>query len=145
MQKKLIAFFIDDPSSIGVTNVKLNLSRFINKFSDKYYSIIFSGEFIDPRIYDLKFLKINYSFFLKRRIYSFIGKIVNFLKIDEFLKNYLLKKYHVDIVSHSDHLPKNNIKNLFWIPDLQFMHYANNFDKRLTRIKKKNYIKLLLN
>ena len=139
--KKKIGFIIEDQNSIGVTNLILNLARFINKFhGNNYQSIIFSEKKINENIYNLEYLNLRNSFFLKKNFLTkIIIKIINkFFKLN-YPIDYLIDRYDIDLLSHSSHIPQKKIPLIFWIPDFQFIYYPKNFNKELTKIKIKNY------
>jgi glycosyltransferase involved in cell wall biosynthesis len=141
---KKIGFFVTDINSLGVTNLILNLSHFINKYSSKQFeSVIFSGQRISSKIYNTKQLNIKYSFFLKNNFFTrLINRVLSNYFNYNFPIDYLIKKYRVDILSHSSHIPTKKIPMIFWIPDFQFIYYPNNFDKKLTNKKISNYKKI---
>ena len=143
MKKKLkIAFIINFSHErwLGGSNYYLNIFKAIRLHTN--HSIkIFTGinktklnpGFIDYEVIYLKSLNPK----LKMNIFTNYIRIFTlmFFKRD-FILEKILKKYNIDVLSHSFPLGLNsNIKSLYWIPDLQELFLKDNFSlkKRLKR------------
>ena len=56
----------------------------------------------------------------------FIDKVIEKITGYRILTDNLLKKYQVDLVSHSFYVPnKSKFKSINWIADFQYLHYPN--------------------
>lgn len=124
-----IAFLLNFPKSYkgGINYIKnlLYATSLLN--SDKIKYILFVPNDIEQEYIDLfsPYAEIVKTTILKR--YSpqwFIDKVLEKkLNTNFFLAN-LLKKYKINIISHSNFYGKlKDIKVINWIPDLQILHY----------------------
>lgn len=74
----------------------------------------------------------------RKSISWFLSRICEkFLGFDPFVF-YLLKKYKINCISHSNYVyPFNDIKTINWVPDFQYLHYPNLWtSKQLSYVKK---------
>lgn len=112
----------------GGINYLKNLFFAISEFySDKVTILLFVPEGLDKEYLDIfsPYCSIVETSILKRKSFSWLVSRVGekFLGFD-ILCYLLLKKYKIDIVSHSNYVfPTKEIKSINWIPDFQYLHY----------------------
>jgi len=144
-----VAFFLNVSDNwLGGLNYYKNLIRAISLLpveQKKIKPIVFLGKKTDE---ELKNYFKNYSTVIKTSIldkYSIMWFLHKFFKkvflSDIIIKIFLLKKFNIDIISHSDILLDKNAKckTLNWIPDFQHIHLPNMFTKKEYNFRNKYY------
>jgi len=82
---------------------------------------------------------------LKKPI-PFLFKVIDriLLKKTDFFTRYYLKKYKIDIISHSEiDCRKLKVKNIGWVPDFQHIHLPEMFSKEELRLRDIKYKKAI--
>jgi glycosyltransferase involved in cell wall biosynthesis len=115
-------------------NSELDIYVFVGKNSDESIKLLFKeyATIIEDSIADKKSFK------------WYISKIEQRFFKTNFILEGLLKKYKIDVLSHSGNINLNSIKTVNWIPDFQHMHLKEMFSqKELKKIDNrfKNLIK----
>jgi glycosyltransferase involved in cell wall biosynthesis len=140
-----VAFLLNFPVEYkGGINYLKNLFFALNKYYKQDVALIL---FV-PRDLDEEYLTlfkervriVKTDLLKSKSLLWFLSRISErLLGLDPFM-NALLKKYGVEIVSHSSYVfPGNGIKTVNWIPDFQHIHYPSLFSKKeLSYIKKHN-------
>lgn len=109
--KNLIDILLEDDSRCLEPIIFTNNSKINDFFPNNAVKIIKSS------------ILIKYSFLW------FLNKISKKIFKREFLLEFLLKKYHIKVLSHSMYMIKNIIQ-IPWIPDFQHIHLPEFFDKK---------------
>lgn len=127
---------------IGGVNYLKNLLYAINFLTNndkKIYPIIFiakntNNNYVKPFTELAEVIEV--PFLDKKSIRYLIWKTVKKLFGSDYVLELLLKKYNIDIFSHSNLFGMKNIKAVNWIPDFQHIHLSNMFSE--SSIKERN-------
>lgn len=85
---------------------------------------------------------VEHSMFDYKSLTWYGWKILSrFFKFNYFLEK-ILKKYHIDILSHSDTVGLNHIKTINWIPDFQHIHLPEMFSSVELTKRNQEFLKL---
>lgn len=114
----------------GGINYLKNLFFAIKKFhSDRVEVYLFVPENIGDEYVNIfkDYATIVPTKILQRKTLPwFIARVTDQVFRFDFLTHLLLKKYQINVISHSGYLPlTKKIKSINWIPDFQYLHYPN--------------------
>lgn len=88
--------------------------------------------------------KVFYVDFLeKNKLSGFITKVENRIFGTHKFLEFLLKKYQIDVVSHSNFYGFKTIKSIGWIPDFQHLHLPNMFSKDEVEKRDRGFMRLI--
>ena len=114
-------------------NKELQIFVFVGKKTDEDIKNMFKryGTVIEDRIFDRKSLK------------WFLMKLEQKIFKTNFLLENILKKYDIQILSHSSITKFKNIKTINWIPDFQHIHLPQMFSKKEIENRDKSFIQII--
>jgi hypothetical protein len=148
---KKVAIILNIPDSYtGGLNYYKNLLYSINKVNnDSIKILLFISNTLDEEYVEY-FIKhstvIKTKFINSNNFLSIINKIIFELTNISIYNEYLIKKYNVDLITHSYYVPKfSNIKVSNWIPDFQYIHYPELWTKRELELTLKHHRHLVKN
>lgn len=149
MKKVAIILNIPDKYTGGLNYYK-NLLYAINEVNDKSIELIlFISSTLDNDYveYFSKFSTvIKTNFINQNNFISILNKIIYKLTYISICNEYLVKKYKIDIITHSYYVPKfSKIKISNWIPDFQYLHYPELWTKKELNATLKNHYHLAKN
>tara|TARA_R110002033_G_scaffold96537_1_gene145414 strand:- start:5179 stop:6306 length:1128 start_codon:yes stop_codon:yes gene_type:complete len=142
--------FIYTPSNdwVGGKNYYLSLFSQLNQDLDSNTDSVFVFTGVNTDINELKsfnkFKIVKTKLLNDSGFFNLVYRIVNKYFAENLLLSVVLKKYKIDILSHS-YIPKiTNIKCLPWIPDFQHCFLPDYFSEKEI-IKRNKYFKKYLN
>lgn len=146
MKKVAIILNIPDKYTGGLNYYK-NLVYAINKVDNKsiemflFISSTLDNEYVD---YFSKFSTvIKTNFINQNNFISILNKIIYKLTNISICNEYLIKKYKVNILTHSYYVPIfSKIKISNWIPDFQYLHYPELWTQKELKNTLKNHLHL---
>ena len=114
-------------------NKELQIFVFVGKKTDEDIKNMFKryGTVIEDRIFDRKSLK------------WFLMKLEQKIFKTNFLLENILKKYDIQVLSHSSITKFKNIKTINWIPDFQHIHLPQMFSKKEIENRDKSFIQII--
>ena len=117
----------------SLNNKELQIFVFVGKKTDEDIKNMFKryGTVIEDRIFDRKSLK------------WFLMKLEQKIFKTNFLLENILKKYDIQILSHSSITKFKNIKTINWIPDFQHIHLPQMFSKKEIENRDKSFIQII--
>ena len=145
-----VGFMINlSKSWMGGVNYYKNLFYALNKYHrDKLELYIFVPNSIDKELLEIMapyITKIIYTDLLDRNIKYYFWKFVNkYFKSGTLIENYL-KRYNIDVVSHSGIIGLKKIKTINWIPDFQHLHLPDMFSDKEIKSRNKSYFNIIKN
>jgi glycosyltransferase involved in cell wall biosynthesis len=119
---------------MGGLNYFKNLFYAINEYKKSDIEIyIFTGNKIDKNIKE-EFKKygniVQDAMFDTGSLTWWLWKISDRLFSTQILLEFVLKKYKLDVLSHSSVVNSKKFKTINWIPDFQYIHLPNMFSKK---------------
>lgn len=119
---------------MGGLNYFKNLFYAINEYKKNNIEIyIFTGNKIDKNIKE-EFKKygniVQDTIFDTGSITWWLWKISDRLFNTQILLEFVLRKYRLDVLSHSDVVNSKKFKTINWIPDFQYVHLPNMFSEK---------------
>jgi len=108
--------------------------------------IVFTGKKTDIEIKNLlkPYAKIiDDSIFDSKSLKWFLMKLENKIFGTNFFLSNILKKYEIEILSHSSTINLNQIKTINWIPDFQHIHLEKMFSTKEVEHRNKRYLKII--
>ena len=135
---KNIGFILRDPNWHGGINYLRSLTSAISLLKKKDINIyLFTSSDQNLKILNNFQTKIIKSFFFNQNL---INRIINKFSFLLFNKNIfierVLKKYKINILSHTNYTNFKGIKTVSWIGDFQYIHYPNFFGKLIVERNK---------
>ena len=117
----------------SLNNKELQIFVFVGKKSDEDIKNMFRkyATVIEDRIFDRKSLK------------WFLMKLEQKIFKTNFLLENILKKYDIQVLSHSSITKFKNIKTINWIPDFQHIHLPQMFSKKEIENRDKSFIQII--
>ena len=117
----------------SLNNKELQIFVFVGKKTDEDIKNMFKryGTVIEDRIFDRKSLK------------WFLMKLEQKIFKTNFLLENILKKYDIQVLSHSSITKFKNIKTINWIPDFQHIHLPQMFSKKEIENRDKSFIQII--
>ena len=117
----------------SLNNKELQIFVFVGKKTDEDIKNMFKryGTVIEDSIFDRKSFK------------WFFSKIEKKIFKTNFLLENILKKYDIQILSHSSITKFKNIKTINWIPDFQHIHLPQMFSKKEIENRDKSFIQII--
>jgi glycosyltransferase involved in cell wall biosynthesis len=130
-----IGFIIDVSDAwIGGVNYYRNLLYALNKINDKSIEIyLFIPKGLNDNLkkeFRLYSNVIEVDFFSKYNLKRIIWKILKKITCSDFMIEMFLRKYKIDIFSHSGIVGLIKSKTINWIPDFQHKHLPGFFQKK---------------
>jgi len=126
-----VGFVIEDNGWLGGLNYFRNLFNAIYKMSDrKIELVIFTGRSTNLELFaDFPSVEIIQTSYLDRFYPLWVlHKVGYHFFLNDLFFERLLRKYQIDLLSHSDYLSaKSSIPTLGWIPDFQCIHLPDFF------------------
>jgi glycosyltransferase involved in cell wall biosynthesis len=126
-----VGFVIEDNGWLGGLNYFRNLFNAIYKMPDrKIELVIFTGRSTNLELFkDFPSVEIVQTSYLERfHPLWVLHKVGYHFFLNDFFLDRLLRKYQIDLLSHSDYLSaKSSIPTLGWIPDFQCIHFPEFF------------------
>ena len=132
---------------MGGLNYFNNLLFAIDSLNNKELQIfVFVGKKTDEDIKNM-FRKyatvIEDSIFDRKSFKWFLMKLEQKIFKTNFLLENILKKYDIQILSHSSITKFKNIKTINWIPDFQHIHLPQMFSKKEIENRDKSFIQII--
>ena len=132
---------------MGGYNYFKNLLYAINVFSSNELKVfVFLGKKSNPLTKDM-FLKyatvIEDSAFDRMSLKWFLIKIEEKIFKTNFILEYILNKYDIQILSHSFITKFKKIKTVNWIPDFQHIHLPEMFSKKELKNRDKTFLNVI--
>ncbi len=132
---------------MGGLNYFNNLLFAIDSLNNKELQIfVFVGKKTDEDIKNM-FRKyatvIEDSIFDRKSFKWFFSKIEKKIFKTNFLLENILKKYDIQILSHTSITKFKNIKTINWIPDFQHIHLPQMFSKKEIENRDKSFIQII--
>ena len=117
----------------SLNNKELQIFVFVGKKTDEDIKNMFKryGTVIEDRIFDRKSLK------------WFLMKLEQKIFKTNFLLENILKKYDIQVLSHTSITKFKNIKTINWIPDFQHIHLPQMFSKKEIENRDKSFIQII--
>ena len=117
----------------SLNNKELQIFVFVGKKTDEDIKNMFRkyATVIEDRIFDRKSLK------------WFLMKLEQKIFKTNFLLENILKKYDIQVLSHTSITKFKNIKNINWIPDFQHIHLPQMFSKKEIENRDKSFIQII--
>ena len=117
----------------SLNNKELQIFVFVGKKTDEDIKNMFRkyATVIEDRIFDRKSLK------------WFFSKIEQNIFKTNFLLENILKKYDIQVLSHTSITKFKNIKTINWIPDFQHIHLPQMFSKKEIENRDKSFIQII--
>ncbi len=117
----------------SLNNKELQIFVFVGKKTDEDIKNMFRkyATVIEDRIFDRKSLK------------WFLMKLEQKIFKTNFLLENILKKYDIQVLSHSSITKFKNIKTINWIPDFQHIHLPQMFSKKEIENRDKSFIQII--
>ena len=117
----------------SLKNKEIELFVFVGKKTDEDIKNMFRkyATVIEDRIFDRKSLK------------WFLMKLEQKIFKTNFLLENILKKYDIQVLSHSSITKFKNIKTINWIPDFQHIHLPQMFSKKEIENRDKSFIQII--
>lgn len=117
----------------SLNNKELQIFVFVGKKTDEDIKNMFKqyATVIEDRIFDRKSLK------------WFLMKLEQKIFKTNFLLENILKKYDIQVLSHSSITKFKNIKTINWIPDFQHIHLPQMFSKKEIENRDKSFIQII--
>ena len=117
----------------SLNNKELQIFVFVGKKTDEDIKNMFKryGTVIEDRIFDRKSLK------------WFLMKLEQNIFKTNFLLENILKKYDIQVLSHTSITKFKNIKTINWIPDFQHIHLPQMFSKKEIENRDKSFIQII--
>lgn len=117
----------------SLNNKELQIFVFVGKKTDEDIKNMFRkyATVIEDRIFDRKSLK------------WFFSKIEQKIFKTNFLLENILKKYDIQVLSHTSITKFKNIKTINWIPDFQHIHLPQMFSKKEIENRDKSFIQII--
>ena len=117
----------------SLKNKELQIFVFVGKKTDEDIKNMFKryGTVIEDRIFDRKSLK------------WFLMKLEQKIFKTNFLLENILKKYDIQVLSHTSITKFKNIKTINWIPDFQHIHLPQMFSKKEIENRDKSFIQII--
>ena len=117
----------------SLNNKELQIFVFVGKKTDEDIKNMFKryGTVIEDSIFDRK----NFKWFLM--------KLEQKIFKTNFLLENILKKYDIQILSHTSITKFKNIKTINWIPDFQHIHLPQMFSKKEIENRDKSFIQII--
>ena len=117
----------------SLNNKELQIFVFVGKKTDEDLKNMFRkyATVIEDRIFDRKSLK------------WFLMKLEQKIFKTNFLLENILKKYDIQVLSHSSITKFKNIKTINWIPDFQHIHLPQMFSKKEIENRDKSFIQII--
>ncbi len=132
---------------MGGLNYLKNLLFALNQLDKKEIEIyVFVGKKTDLEIkkyFSQYATLVESSIFDKGSIMWFLSKIEQRVFSTNFLIQNLLKKYKLEILSHSFLTNIKNIKIINWIPDFQHIHLRDMFSKKELNQRNKSFMDMI--
>ena len=116
-----------------LNNKELQIFVFVGKKTDEDIKNMFRkyATVIEDRIFDRKSLK------------WFLMKLEQKIFKTNFLLENILKKYDIQVLSHTSITKFKNIKTINWIPDFQHIHLPQMFSKKEIENRDKSFIQII--
>ena len=139
--------FPSDTKWTGGVNYFISLVTSLSLIQSKNFKFIIIANLNNKSL--LKFNKINKkniiytNFFNDNHILNLIRKVILFIFREDYVLNYFLNKYKINLFSH--YKPLKKIKSLCWIPDLQHLYLKKNFNENERRRRDKLFSQYLEN
>ena len=117
----------------SLNNKELQIFVFVGKKTDEDIKNMFRkyATVIEDRIFDRKSLK------------WFLMKLEQKIFKTNFLLENILKKYDIQVLSHTSITKFKNIKTINWIPDFQHIHLPQMFSKKEIENRDKSFIQII--
>ena len=117
----------------SLNNKELQIFVFVGKKTDEDIKNMFRkyATVIEDRIFDRKSLK------------WFLMKLEQKIFKTNFLLENILKKYDIQVLSHTSITKFKNIKTISWIPDFQHIHLPQMFSKKEIENRDKSFIQII--
>lgn len=117
----------------SLNNKELQIFVFVGKKTDEDIKNMFKryGTVIEDSIFDRK----NFKWFLM--------KLEQKIFKTNFLLENILKKYDIQILSHTSITKFKNIKTINWIPDFQHIHLPQMFSKKEIENRDKSFMQII--
>ena len=117
----------------SLNNKELQIFVFVGKKTDEDIKNMFKryGTVIEDRIFDRKSLK------------WFLMKLEQKIFKTNFLLENILKKYDIQVLSHTSITKFKNIKTINWIPDFQHIHLPQMFSKKEIENRDKSFKQII--
>ena len=117
----------------SLNNKELQIFVFVGKKTDEDIKNMFKryGTVIEDSIFDRK----NFKWFLM--------KLEQKIFKTNFLLENILKKYDIQVLSHTSITKFKNIKTINWIPDFQHIHLPQMFSKKEIENRDKSFIQII--
>lgn len=114
-------------------NKELEIFVFVGKKTDEDIKEMFRkyATVIEDRIFDRKSLK------------WFLMKLEQKIFKTNFLLENILKKYDIQVLSHSSITKFKNIKTINWIPDFQHIHLPQMFSQKEIKSRDKSFMQII--
>ena len=117
----------------SLNNKELQIFVFVGKKTDEDIKNMFKryGTVIEDSIFDRKSFK------------WFLMKLEQNIFKTNFLLENILKKYDIQVLSHTSITKFKNIKTINWIPDFQHIHLPQMFSKKEIENRDKSFIQII--
>lgn len=117
----------------SLNNKELQIFVFVGKKTDEDIKNMFRkyATVIEDRIFDRKSLK------------WFLMKLEQKIFKTNFLLENILKKYDIQVLSHTSITKFKNIKTINWIPDFQHIHLPQMFSKKEIENRDKSFMQII--
>lgn len=112
-------------SSLNLVKKKINFYVICSRKKKKYISQFISSKNI-----------VQSYYFQEKNFFSYVRKIIKFVFNQDLILKYFIKKYKINVISHSE--PQKKIRSICWIPDFQHVYLSSFFSK--SEIKRRNIL-----
>ena len=148
--KKIGFFLMPTQGWIGGINYYKNLFQAINEVHNSSVKVcVFLPCNITKEVLEMitidssNFVVIKTKMLQKNTIYYSLWRFFRKITNSDFMSLYLIWRYKINIVSHSNFTGIGKINTINWIPDFQHLHYPSLFSLKEKKFRNKLYTRLI--